>query len=54
MGLDRLLYGSDYPVVWGSNMKYEVDLIKECEHLTEHEKESILGLNAARILNLTQ
>ncbi len=54
MGLDRLLYGSDYPVVWGSNMKYEVDLIKECEHLTEHEKESILGLNAARILNLIQ
>jgi hypothetical protein len=54
MGLDRLLYGSDYPVVWGSNMKQEVDIIKECEYLTEHEKESILGLNAAKILNLTQ
>lgn len=52
MGLDRLLYGSDYPVVWGSNMKYEVDVIKGCEHLTEDEKKNILGLNVAKILNL--
>ncbi len=53
VGFDRLLFGSDYPVVWGSNMKYEVDIIKGCEHLTEEEKENILGLNAAKILNLT-
>jgi predicted TIM-barrel fold metal-dependent hydrolase len=53
MGLDRLLFGSDYPVVWGSNMKYEVDFIKACRHLTEEEKEKILGLNAAKILNVT-
>lgn len=52
VGLDRLLYGSDFPVVWGSNMKYEVDVIKNCNHLTRDEKENILGLNAARILNL--
>ena len=52
IGLDRLLYGSDFPVVWGSNMKYEVNLIKNCKHLTEEEKESILGLNAAKILKL--
>jgi len=52
VGLDRLLYGSDYPVVWGSNMKYEVDVIKGCRNLTDGEKENILGLNAARILNI--
>jgi predicted TIM-barrel fold metal-dependent hydrolase len=52
MGLERLLFGSDYPVVWGSDMKYEVDAIMACRHLTAEEKEKILGLNAAKILNL--
>ncbi|UCH31528.1 MAG: amidohydrolase [Candidatus Bathyarchaeota archaeon] len=52
IGLDRLIYGSDYPVVWGSSMKYEVDVIKGCKLITEDEKENILGLNAANILNL--
>ena len=50
--LDRLLYGSDFPVVWGSNMEYEVNVIKSCKYLTEEEKEKILGLNAAKILNM--
>jgi predicted TIM-barrel fold metal-dependent hydrolase len=53
VGVDRLLFGSDYPVVWGSDMKYEVDFIESCKYLTEEEKEKILGLNAARILNIT-
>ena len=52
VGLDHLLYGSDYPVVMGSNMEYEVNVIKTCEHLTEDEKKNILGLNAAKILGL--
>jgi predicted TIM-barrel fold metal-dependent hydrolase len=52
MGLDRLLYGSDFPVVWGSNMKHEVNVIKNSKTLTEDEKEKILGLNAAKILDL--
>lgn len=52
MGLDRLLYGSDFPVVWGSNMRYEVNVIKNSKDLTEDEKRKILGLNAAKILNL--
>jgi predicted TIM-barrel fold metal-dependent hydrolase len=52
VGLDRLLYGSDYPVVMGSDMEYEVNVIKTCEHLTEDEKRNILGLNAAKILGL--
>jgi hypothetical protein len=36
----------------GSNMEYEVNVIKTCEYLTEDEKDSVLGLNAARILGL--
>lgn len=52
VGLDRLLYGSDYPVVWGSNMQYEVEVIKNCKYLNADEKEKILGLNAAKILSL--
>ena len=52
VGLNRLLYGSDFPVVMGSSMEYEVNVIKTCEYLTEDEKRNILGLNAARILNL--
>lgn len=52
VGLDRLLYGSDYPVVWGSDMKFEVNLIRNCKYLTEDEKESILGANAAKVLDM--
>lgn len=52
VGLERLLFGSDYPVVWGSDMKYEVNFIKSCNYLTAEEKEKILGLNAAKILNI--
>lgn len=52
IGFDRLLYGSDYPVVWGSDMAYEVNVIKSCKYLSDDEKEKILGLNAARILNI--
>jgi hypothetical protein len=52
IGLERLLYGSDYPVVWGSDMVYEVNYIKKCAYLSEEEKEEILGLNAMKILNL--
>ncbi len=53
IGLDRLLYGSDFPVVWGSSMPYEVNVIKTCRFLTEDEKNGILGQNASRILRLT-
>jgi len=53
IGLTRLLYGSDFPVVWGSSMTYEVNVIKNCRFLTEDEKNGILGLNASRVLKLT-
>lgn len=52
VGLDRLLYGSDFPVVFGANMESEVSVIKRCKYLTEDEKGNILGLNAAKILSL--
>jgi predicted TIM-barrel fold metal-dependent hydrolase len=52
VGLDRLVYGSDYPVVWGTSMEYEVGVIKRCKYFKEDEKENILGLNAVKILNL--
>jgi len=53
VGIDRLLYGSDYPVVMGSDMQYEVNVIKRCQHLTDEEKDKILGLNAAKLLGLS-
>ena len=52
VGIERLLYGSDYPVVEGSNMQYEVNVIKNCQHLTDEEKNMILGLNASKLLGL--
>jgi len=54
VGIDRLLYGSDYPVVMGSNMEYEVNVIRNCQHLTDEEKDKILGLNAAKLLGLSK
>jgi len=52
VGIERLTYGSDYPVVEGSNMQYEVNVIKNCQYLTDEEKNMILGLNAAKLLGL--
>ncbi len=51
VGIEKLLYGSDYPVVWESDMAYEVNVIRTCEYLSEDEKKEILGLNAAKILS---
>jgi len=42
----------DFPAVWGSSISYEVDVIKHCKYLTDEEKEKILGVNAANLLNL--
>lgn len=52
VGIERILFGSDYPTVSGSDIKYEVELIKNCSWLTEEEKDKILGLNAAKLLQL--
>ena len=52
VGIERLLYGSDFPVVQGSNMQYEVNVIRNCQYLTDEEKNMILGLNAAKLLGI--
>jgi predicted TIM-barrel fold metal-dependent hydrolase len=52
VGFDRVLFGSDYPVVGVGAVSIEsiVAEIKRSENLTEDEKEKILGLNAVKLL----
>ena len=50
VGLERLLFGSDYPVVGGSSMKSDADLVRDCPHLNDDEKKMVLGENAERLL----
>lgn len=52
VGIERLLYGSDFPAVGGSNMQHEINVIKNCQYLTDEEKNMILGLNAAKLLGV--
>jgi len=52
IGLDRVLFGSDYPAVGGATIKSMVDEVKGSNHLTEEEKAKILGLNAVELLGL--
>jgi len=52
VGMDQVLFGSDYPAVQGVSMKMMVDEVKESRYLTGIEKEKILGLNAIELLDL--
>ncbi|KPV62482.1 MAG: Amidohydrolase [Candidatus Bathyarchaeota archaeon BA1] len=52
VGMDRILFGSDYPAVQGLSIKSMIDEVKNSPCLTEEEKVKILGLNALRLLNL--
>lgn len=52
VGLDRVLFGSDYPAVNGVSIESMIAEVKSSVHLTEEEKERILGLNATRLLGL--
>ncbi|MDH5376404.1 MAG: amidohydrolase family protein [Candidatus Bathyarchaeota archaeon] len=51
VGFDRVLFGSDYPSVGGGVVSIEsmVAEVKNSKHVTEEEKEKILGLNAMRL-----
>jgi len=51
VGMDRVLFGSDYPAVQGVSIKMMVDDVKTSRPLTETEKEKILGLNAIELLD---
>ncbi len=55
VGFDRVLFGSDYPSVGGGVVSIEsmVAEIKGSKHITEKEKERILGLNAVKLLGLS-
>lgn len=50
VGMERILFGSDFPVVFASDITLEVNMVKRNPHLTEDEKERILGLNARELL----
>lgn len=53
-GTERLMFGSDYPVILysGSYVQWKSLLEKYFETCTSEEKENIFGLNAARFYNL--
>ena len=52
VGMDRVLFGSDYPAVQGVTIEMMIDDVKKSPHLTEIEKEKVLGLNAIELLGL--
>lgn len=54
VGLDRVLFGSDYPSVGGGGVSIEsmVAEVKGSNYLTEEEKAKVLGLNAVGLLGL--
>jgi predicted TIM-barrel fold metal-dependent hydrolase len=52
VGLDRVLFGSDYPAVNGVSIESMIDEVKSSDYLSREEKENILGLNAMRLLGL--
>ena len=53
-GTDRLLFGSDWPVILlsGIYVQWKSLLEKYMEHFDEEEKEKIFGSNAAKFYNL--
>ena len=48
VGMDKLMWGSDYPrTITAITYRMSYDFILKTNELTEHEKEQFLGLNAA-------
>lgn len=50
--LDKIVFGSDFPSIAGSDIAYEVLAVRRSPYLTNDEKLKILRLNAVKILNL--
>ncbi len=48
--MDRILFGSDYPVISGVSMRDSVNHVLDSKILEEREKRKILFLNAMRVL----
>ncbi len=52
VGFDRVLFGSDYPVVEGATIRSELSFVAGCPYLSDGEREQVLGLNARELLGL--
>ncbi len=52
IGMMKVLFGSDYPVIKGYSIKSMVDEIKKSKYLSNEEKSNVLKLNAIRLFNL--
>jgi len=53
VGMDKLMWGSDYPrTITAITYRMSYDFIIKSAELTEHEKEQFLGLNAARFYGI--
>ena len=53
VGMDKLMWGSDYPrTITAITYRMSYDFILKTDELTEQEKEQFLGLNAAGFYNI--
>ncbi len=54
VGMDRLLWGSDYPrTITAITYRQSYDWILKTTELTDHEKRQLLGLNAQKVYGFT-
>ena len=54
VGMDKLMWGSDYPrTITAITYRMSYDFILKSAELTEHEKEQFLGLNATRFYGIS-
>ena len=53
VGMDKLMWGSDYPrTITAITYRMSYDFILKTGELTEHEKEQFLGFNAVKFYNI--
>ena len=53
VGMDKLMWGSDYPrTITAITYRMSYDFILKTDELTEHDKELFLGLNAVKFYNI--
>jgi hypothetical protein len=53
VGMDKLMWGSDYPrTITAITYRMSYDFILKTHELTEHEKEQFLGMNAVKFYNI--
>ena len=51
-GFERILFGSDTPVVQGTSMSHSKKVIENIAIITENEKRMILSENAIKLFNI--